>query len=75
MDAELDGRARGLGRVEAVPDRLDEQERLPLSAVRNRLASVLVKVLPFGVDPPDASLEDVFLELTSPDAEAPASPS
>jgi hypothetical protein len=47
-----------LGRVEAVPDRLDEQERLPLSALRNRLASMLVKVLPFGVDPPDASLED-----------------
>jgi Lon protease-like protein len=47
-----------LGRVEAVPDRLDEQERLPLSGLRNRLASLLVKVLPFGVDPPDASLED-----------------
>jgi Lon protease-like protein len=47
-----------LGRVEAVPDRLAEQERLPLSELRNRLASVLVKVLPFGVDPPDASLED-----------------
>jgi len=47
-----------LGRIEAVPDRLEEQERLPLSALRNRLASVLVKVLPFGVDPPDLSLED-----------------
>ena len=47
-----------LGRVEAVPDRLDEQERSPLSSLRNRLASLLVKVLPFGVDPPDASLED-----------------
>lgn len=47
-----------LGRVEAVPDRLEEQERLPLSALRNRLAALLVKVLPFGVDPPDASLED-----------------
>jgi Lon protease-like protein len=47
-----------LGRVEAVPDRLEEQERLPLSGLRNRLASLLVKVLPFGVDPPDASLED-----------------
>ena len=47
-----------LGRVEVVPDRLDEQERSPLSSLRNRLASLLVKVLPFGVDPPDASLED-----------------
>lgn len=47
-----------LGRVEAVPDRLAEQERLSLSALRNRLASLLVTVLPFGVDPPDASFED-----------------
>ena len=47
-----------LGRVEAVPDRLDAQERLPLSELRNRLASVLIKVLPFGVEAPDVSLED-----------------
>jgi len=47
-----------LASVEAVPDRVPEQERLPLSALRNSLASLLVKVLPFGVDPPDASLED-----------------
>lgn len=47
-----------LGRVEAVPDRLEEQERLPLSSLRSRLALLLVRVLPFGVDPPDASLED-----------------
>ena len=47
-----------IGRVAAVPDQLDERERLPLSEVRNRLASVLIKVLPFGVEPPDASLED-----------------
>ena len=47
-----------LGRVEAVPDRLEEQERLTLSSLRNRLATLLVKVLPFGVEPPDPSLED-----------------
>ena len=47
-----------LGRVEAVPDRVEEQERLTLSSLRNRLASLLIKVLPFGVDPPAASLED-----------------
>ena len=47
-----------LARVEAVPDRLPDQERLPLSVLRNSLASLLVKILPFGVDPPDASLED-----------------
>lgn len=47
-----------LGRVEAVPDRLEEQERLPLSALRHRLASLLPTVLPFGVDAPNPSLED-----------------
>ena len=47
-----------LGRVEVVPDQLQEQERLTLSSLRNRLASLLVRVLPFGVEPPDASLED-----------------
>jgi Lon protease-like protein len=47
-----------LGRIEAVPDRLEEQERLTLRSLRNRLISLLVKVLPFGVDLPDASLED-----------------
>ena len=47
-----------IGRVEAVPDRLEEQERLTLSSLRNRLAALLIKVLPFGVEPPDPSLED-----------------
>ena len=47
-----------IGRVEAVPDRLEEQDRLALSTIRNRLDSVLVRVLPFGVEPPDPSLED-----------------
>ena len=47
-----------LGRVEAVPDRIEEQERLALSSIRNRMASLLARVLPFGVDPPDVSLDD-----------------
>ena len=47
-----------LGRVEAVPDRLEEQQRLPLRALRSQLISLLVRVLPLGVEPPDASLED-----------------
>jgi Lon protease-like protein len=47
-----------LGRVEAVPDRVEEPERLTLSSLRNRLASLLIRVLPFGVDPPDVSLTD-----------------
>jgi len=47
-----------LGRVEAVPDRLEEQERLTLRSLRNRLISLLVRVLPLDADLPDASLED-----------------
>ena len=47
-----------LGRVEAVPDRVEDQERLALSSARNRLASLLVTILPFGVEPPDTSLDD-----------------
>ncbi len=47
-----------LARVEAVPDRIEEQERLALSSLRNRLASLLIRVLPLGVDPPDVALED-----------------
>src|SRR6188768_687868 len=45
-----------LGRVEAVPDRLEEQERLELRSLRNRLISLLLKVLPPGTDLPDPSL-------------------
>ena len=47
-----------LGRVEVVPDRLEEQQRLPLRALRSELTSLLIRVLPLGVEPPDASLED-----------------
>jgi Lon protease-like protein len=47
-----------LARVEAVPDRLADQERLPLSTLRNRLATLLIKLLPLGAEPPDPSLED-----------------
>jgi Lon protease-like protein len=56
--SENQGKSYRLARVEAVPDRLEEQERLPLSALRNRLARLLITALPFGVDPPDLSLED-----------------
>ena len=47
-----------LGRVEAVPDRLEEQERLTLNSLRGRLTLLLMRVLPVGADPPDSSLED-----------------
>ena len=47
-----------LGRIEAVPDRLEEQDRLALRSLRNRLISLLLKVLPPDTDLPDPSLED-----------------
>lgn len=47
-----------LARVEAVPDQIEELERLPLSSLRNRLARLLITVLPFGVEPPEPSLDD-----------------
>ena len=47
-----------LGRVEAMPDRLEEQDRLTLRSLRNRLISLLLKMLPLGSELPDASLED-----------------
>ena len=57
-----------LGRIEAVPDQLEEQERLTLRSLRNRLISLLVKVLPFGADLPDASLEDdEFINVVAQD--------
>jgi uncharacterized protein len=55
-----------LARVEAVPDVLTDDERVPLSALRNRLEKALVTVLPFGVEPPDPSLDDTeFVNLTA----------
>lgn len=47
-----------LARVEALPELLKDEERVTLSALRNRLDRLLVTVLPLGVDPPDPSLDD-----------------
>jgi Lon protease-like protein len=55
-----------LARVEAVPDLLTDEERAPLSTMRERLARLLVTVLPLGVEPPDPGLDDVeFVNLTA----------
>jgi Lon protease-like protein len=55
-----------LARVEAVPDVLKDEDRGPLSALRNRLAELLVAALPFGGDPPDPGLEDAdFVNVTA----------
>ena len=55
-----------LARVEAVPDLLTDEERGPLSTMRERLARLLDTVLPLGVEPPDPGLDDVeFVNLTA----------
>ena len=47
-----------IARVEMIPERLDAQELGPLSALRERLAALLVTVLPADVEPPDPSMSD-----------------
>ena len=47
-----------LARVEAIPDALTANERLPLSALRNRIEQLLVAVLPLDAEPPAPSLDD-----------------
>ena len=47
-----------VARVEAIPERLAEADLGPLSTARERLAKLLVTVLPPNVDPPDPSIGD-----------------
>jgi uncharacterized protein len=47
-----------LGRIEALPELLKDEERVALSSLRNRIEKVLITLLPLDVDPPDPSLED-----------------
>ena len=47
-----------LARIEAVPERLKDEDRVTLSTLRDRIEKALVILLPLGVDPPDPSLED-----------------
>ena len=55
-----------LARVEAMPDLLKDEERGPLSTLRERLAQLLNTTLPLGVDPPDPSLDDAeFVNVTA----------
>jgi len=55
-----------LARVDAVPEILNDEERGALSATRERLAQLLYTVLPLGVEPPDASLDDAeFVNVTA----------
>src|SRR6185295_7804809 len=47
-----------LARVEAIPARLEDGDLGALSALRERLAGLLVTVLPADVEPPDPSIGD-----------------
>lgn len=47
-----------LARVETVPELLKDEDRVALSALRNRIDRLLITVLPLGVEPPDPSLDD-----------------
>jgi Lon protease-like protein len=51
-------KAYRLARIETIPNVLKDEERLPLSTVRNQIEKTLVAVLPLDVEPPDPSLED-----------------
>jgi Lon protease-like protein len=50
-----------LARVEAVPERLTDAERVTLGQLRNRIEELLFKVLPLDAEPPDPSLDDAEL--------------
>jgi Lon protease-like protein len=55
-----------LARVEAIPELLPDNEREPLSTLRERLAELLIAVLPPDVEPPDPDLEDdEFINITA----------
>jgi Lon protease-like protein len=47
-----------LARVDTIPERLADADLGPLSTARERLARLLVTVLPPGVDPPEPSMGD-----------------
>jgi Lon protease-like protein len=47
-----------LARIEPVPELLRDEERVALSTLRNRIEASLITLLPLGVDPPDAALDD-----------------
>jgi Lon protease-like protein len=55
-----------LARVETLPELQKEEDRGALSTLRERLATLLVTVLPAGAELPDASLDDAeFVNLVA----------
>jgi Lon protease-like protein len=65
-------RAYRIGRVEAVPELLKDEERGALSTTRERLTELLYTVLPLGVEPPDPGLDDTeFVNVTAQNLQMP----
>jgi Lon protease-like protein len=63
-----------LARVEARPDRLKDEERGALSTLRERIAQLLITVLPLGVEPPDPALDDAeYVNVTAQNLRMPES--
>jgi Lon protease-like protein len=61
-----------LARVDAVPDLLKDADRGPLSTLRERLAQLLLTVLPLDVEPPDPALDDdEFVNVTAQNLQMP----
>jgi len=55
-----------LARVEIIPELLKDEDRAPLSTARERLAALLVTVLPAGAELPDPALDDAeFVNLVA----------
>jgi Lon protease-like protein len=55
-----------LARVDAIPEQLKDEDLAALSTLRQRLAQLLVTVLPLDVDPPDPGLGDgEFVNVTA----------
>ena len=47
-----------IGRIESIPELLEQEDRDTLSTVRARVEELLYTVLPPGADPPDPALDD-----------------
>jgi len=63
-----------LARVQALPELLKDEDLGPLSTVRERLAQLLVTVLPLDADPPDPGLDDAeFVNVTAMNLRIPES--
>ena len=55
-----------LARIELVPELLGDDERVTLSALRNRVDKLLDAVLPLAAEPPDPSLDDTeFINIVA----------